>query len=494
MFSYLVLQIVNLLVGIVLPRLYLKVYGSEVNGVISTINSFITYFSYLEAGLGLSLIHSLYRPLSQNDFNGVNGILSYSKKQYQKISYIYLILVVLLSFIFPLLNKVNNLTLVEFISLIFVLGFYGAFDFYSMAKYRVLLTADKKEYIISYAMVIAQILRFVLVWIILQFNISVVFVKIIPILTLFIRSILLKFYIKKRYPNVTFNSISKPDNLTTKNKWDALLLQISIHTSTALPVMIVSQVLGYKEANVYAVYSLVINAVIALISALSSGVAPVLGEKIALQQNITNMYRVYEWGVTIAITAIYSVCSIMILPFVKLYVSVVDDINYIYATYAILFSLWGALYSFRIPATAVINAAALYKETKILNIVNIVLQIVFGIILAYFFGINGVLIAMIIAALHRNISMAIIIEQKLIPNTFVKTILLQIVMCLIVVVSYAIGLSFINIELITVIKWIIIAIIVTIVLFSTSIVIYTLIDFKSAKEITYIIKNKLRNR
>ena len=41
MASYAILQIVNMLVGLFLPRLYLAVYGSEVNGIISTANSFI---------------------------------------------------------------------------------------------------------------------------------------------------------------------------------------------------------------------------------------------------------------------------------------------------------------------------------------------------------------------------------------------------------------------------------------------------------------------
>ncbi len=494
MLSYLILQIVNLLVGMVLPRLYLAIYGSEVNGVISTINSFITYFSYLEAGLGLSLIHSLYKPLSQNDSDGINVILSYSQKQYQKISYIYLTLVVLLSSIFPFVSRVNDLSHIEFASLIFIIGFYGAFDFYSMAKYRVLLTADKKEYIISYAMIVAQVLRFVLTWIMLQFNISVVFVKIVPIITLFIRSIILKIYVEKKYFNVTFRSTSQTNTLTYKNRWDVLLLQISINTSTALPVLIVSQMLGYEDANVYAVFGLVINAVIAIVSALSSGVAPVFGEKIALKQNISAMYRVYEWGVSFALTLIFSVCSIMILPFVKLYVAVVDDINYVYPSYALLFSLWGALYSFRIPATAVINAAALYKENRATNIINLAIQIVLGMVLTYFGGMNGVLIAMIAAALHRDISMALTIDRKLMPNTFVRTVLHQVVICLIIVLSYYVGLLFVNIEQITVISWIVAAMASVVVLIIPLVIIYVFTDFKVAKGIFNRIKSKSANR
>lgn len=491
MFSYFILQIVTLLVGVVLPRLYLATYGSEVNGVISTVNSFITYFSYIEAGLGLSLIHSLYKPLSQNDFEGIDRILSFSKRQYQKISYIYFLLTMVLSAVFPLFRKVDSLTHMEFFSLIFVIGFYGAFDFYTMAKYRVLLTADKREYVISYAMIIAQILRFVFTWALLQFEISVALVKIVPVLTVVIRSAILKIYVQKHYPGLTLKSPSLPDILITKNRWDALLLQISINTSTALPVLVVSQILGYKEANVYAVYSMAISAAVAVVSSLSSGVAPFLGRKIALKENIGNIFQMYKIGISFALTWVFSVCACMILPFVKLYVSVVNDINYIVGSYAILFSLWGALHAFRIPATAIINAAALYRENRMTNITNLVLQIVLGTVLAFLFGINGVLAAMIVAALHRNISMAFIIERKLIPKTFAKSLLFQMTMCCIILAAYCCGSMILNLEHLTVAVWIVTAIQAAVILFGICAIVYALLDVKVTKEMIRTVKNKL---
>ena len=275
--SYAILQVVNMMVGLFLPRLYLAVYGSEVNGVISTVNSFISYFSYLEAGIGLTLIHALFKPLAQNNFEQTNGILSYSKKQYGRISGIYFCLVVLLSALFPVFSSSEALSKVEFIALVFVIGLYGSLDFFTMSKYRVLLTADRKEYVISNASIVAQLLRFGFVWLLLQFNISVVFVKIAPILTLIIRSLILRIYIKRNYPNVNYSVTPTTDLSVTSNRWDALLLQISINTSVSLPTIIISQVLGFKEANIYAVYSLVASAMISIVSALSSGIAPKMG-------------------------------------------------------------------------------------------------------------------------------------------------------------------------------------------------------------------------
>lgn len=175
----------------------------------------------------------------------------------------------------------------EFAALVFVIGMYGAVDFFTMAKYRVLLTADRREYVISNASIAAQLLRFVLVWTLLQVKISVVFVKVAPIFTILIRSLILKWYIQKRYPEVDYTAAPIQDLAVTNDRWDALLLQVSINTSTALPTIIVAQILGFKEANVYAVYSMVASALTCMVSSLSSGVAPQMGQLLSRGRILT---------------------------------------------------------------------------------------------------------------------------------------------------------------------------------------------------------------
>lgn len=436
MTSYAALQIVNMLVGLFLPRLYLAVYGSEVNGIISTANSFISYFSYLEAGIGLTLIHSLFKPLAESNAEQTNGILSYSKKQYRRISGIYFALVVALSLLFPIISSSDALSRWEFVSLVFVIGAYGALDFFTMAKYRVLLTADRKEYVISNAFIIAQLLRFCFVWLLLQFNISVVLVKIVPILTLLVRSLILRIYIKRNYPNVYYDAPPTRNLSVTNNRWDALLLQISINTSISLPTIIISQVLGFKEANVYAVYSMIASAMISIVSALSSGVSPQMGHKLSRGESVTESYEIYDFIVSLIISIVFSTMAFMTIPFVKLYTSVVDDVNYIYPVYAILISVWAALYSYRIPVTAVINAAGIYRENRISNIVNLVLQIVACIVGAIFGGIGGVLVVMILASIQRNIWFAFVNSKCLLHNGVKSAIVYQ---CLIVLLIVANG-------------------------------------------------------
>ncbi len=435
MASYAALQLVNMLVGLFLPRLYLAVYGSEVNGVISTANSFISYFSYLEAGIGLTLIHALFRPLAEHNTAQTNGILAYCQKQYRHISGLYFILVVALSLLFPLLSPSDALSRWEFTSLVFVIGAYGALDFYTMAKFRVLLTADRKEYVISNAYILAQLLRFCFVWLLLSFHISVVFVKIVPILTLLVRSLILRAYVRRNYPDVNYAVSPSNDLSATNDRWDALLLQISINTSVSLPTIIISQVLGFQEANVYAVYSMIASTTVSIVSALSSGVAPKMGQELARGEDITQSYRIYNFVVSLIIAIVFSTMAVMAVPFVRLYTNVVDDVDYIRPLYAVLISVWAALYSYRIPLTAIINAAGIYRENRAANIVNLLIQVAAGIASALLFGIGGVLVVMILASIQRNICFGFVNSKRLLHNGVSANVLYQGAIALLVTVS-----------------------------------------------------------
>lgn len=492
MITYFCLQVINLLVGLVLPRLYLQVYGSEVNGIISTINNFITYFSYLEAGLGATLIYALFKPLVEEDNIAINGILSFSKKQYQKISGIYFVLVVALSVAFPLFSSATALNNIEFASLVFVIGLYGALDFYTMARYRVLLTSDRKEYVISLAMIVAQIVRFGLTWLFLQFDMSVALVKTVPIVTLLLRSVILRVYVKKKYPLASFSVDYDNNVVDTSTRWDALILQISISTSAVFPIIIVSQLLGYKEANVYAIYNMVISNLVAIVSALGSGVSPMMGKIIASNGDIKDAYNLYEFITALVITVVFSVCAIMILPFISFYVEVVDDINYIYFSYALFFSVWGALYVFRMSAMALVNAAALFRENRINSILNLTLQIILGVVLTIFFGINGALVAMIVAALQRNICMGFVINKCYVKKTFANTVKRQIILIAIIVGSFFVGTKFIAIEDVSLLSWIGGVILSFIVVSIIALVLYLIFDYKAMKGAFKLLIGKIK--
>ena len=74
--SSLVYQVVLISLSFLLPRLYLENFGSEVNGVLSTIKQIFMYLFLLEAGVGLATTQALYKRIGEKDYKSANEVLS----------------------------------------------------------------------------------------------------------------------------------------------------------------------------------------------------------------------------------------------------------------------------------------------------------------------------------------------------------------------------------------------------------------------------------
>ena len=67
-------QIVTLIIGFVVPRWVISVYGSDVNGLTTNINQVINIINLLQAGLVGASIFEMYKPISKGDYETVGNI------------------------------------------------------------------------------------------------------------------------------------------------------------------------------------------------------------------------------------------------------------------------------------------------------------------------------------------------------------------------------------------------------------------------------------
>ena len=82
-------QIIVVVFGLIIPRLYLVNFGSDVNGLDSTIKNIFAYLALLEAGVGLSAQYALYKPVANGDTDSINAILSAARRFYLRSSVVY---------------------------------------------------------------------------------------------------------------------------------------------------------------------------------------------------------------------------------------------------------------------------------------------------------------------------------------------------------------------------------------------------------------------
>ena len=99
----LIYQVVVVICGIILPKLYMKYFGSELNGLVTSITQFLGFITLLEAGVGNVVQSSLYRPLAQKDDAEISKIIISSNRFFRKIALILAVYVAGLMVFYPFL-------------------------------------------------------------------------------------------------------------------------------------------------------------------------------------------------------------------------------------------------------------------------------------------------------------------------------------------------------------------------------------------------------
>ena len=157
----LILQITAAISGLILPRFFIIAYGSTMNGMIVSVTQFISYMALVEAGVSAASIVGLYKPLADNNIVEVNRILSATKRFYYRSGIFYIALLVILVAAYPLLVK-NQIDegLTRF--MIIILASSNIVDYFFLGKYKVLLMANQKGYVIMLAQTLGTALNAVI--------------------------------------------------------------------------------------------------------------------------------------------------------------------------------------------------------------------------------------------------------------------------------------------------------------------------------------------
>lgn len=396
------LQIITMISGFIIPKIMLVYFGSEVNGIVTSITQFIAYLTLLEAGLSGATVFSLYKPIAAGDTDAVNRILVAAKNLYYKTGHLFSCMVILCAAAYPFFIHTGKLDYGELFCLFCILGVNGVLEFYTLAKYRALLTADQKTYVISLA-TIAQVVLNVAIVAGLSFEgCSIVIVRGAAVLAIFARTYILWCYCRRRYRFLDF-SVS-PNNEAMKQRWDALYLQILGAIHQGAPILIATFCLSLLDVSVYAIYNLVILGLNSLLGIFMTGLTAGFGDLIAREEKAAfhKAFREFEFLYNITITIIYSTMLFVYLPFIGLYTKG-SDISYLYPIFAFLMTVNGYAYNIKNPFGMLVISAGKYKETRVPTSIQGAIELVGGIVLSLLWGLNGLVIGSILSNLYRDI-------------------------------------------------------------------------------------------
>ncbi|MDR0890034.1 MAG: sugar isomerase [Oscillospiraceae bacterium] len=413
-------QVIALGCGMLIPKLYIDTFGSEINGFISSVNQIFVYIALLEAGVGTATTQALYRPVAKENPRDINEILAATHRQYRRTGFLYLAAVAAFAAIYPLVVR-SAIPWTTIVAVIALHGGGGVLTYFLQGKYRLLLQAEGKNYILSGVSTIVNVLVSLSKVVVVLFGGNIVHIQWVYLLIYAVQSAYFIIYIKRHYkwldlqakPN--FAAISQSSSVMTQQ-----IAQLIFHNTDTL---LLTLVCGLEVASVYAVYNTFFEVVAVLIENVNNGFVFRLGQLYNTdKEGYKRSYDVYELFYTSASFAAYCILFIFIMPFMKLYTSGFDDAqSYLKPLLPLLFILVKIQVSGRAPAGFTINYAGHFKENRVPAIIEMIINLSVSLIAVYFWGIYGVLVGTIVALLYRSNQIIFYTNRKLLDRSPWKT-------------------------------------------------------------------------
>ena len=416
----LVFQVTTVICGFILPRLILKHYGSEVNGIISSINQFLALISFLDLGVGSVVQSSLYKPLAEKNDNQVSEVITSAGKFFNKIAITLSFYIVFLLFVFPYVPH-SSFDWKYIDVLIIVISISSFSQYYFGVVDRLLLNSDQRGYIQYTVQIATLILNTLSCYIMIKQGFSIHIVKLSTSLIYLLRPLIIRLYVNNHY---NIDRKAKYDTEPIKQKWNGMSQHLASVVLDNTDVVVLTIFSTPISVSIYSVYHMIVYGVKQLFLSLTTGIQALIGEMWAKQEldQLKMFFGKVEWVIHTGTVFVFGCMGLLIIPFVNLYTIDIKDANYIQVTFAILIVLANAVHCFRLPYNIMILAGGHYKQTQHNYIFAAVLNLVVSVFTVSIWGLVGVAIGTLVAMLYQTVWMAIYVSRNLVKWPFINFI------------------------------------------------------------------------
>lgn len=405
-----------LLFNVVSSKLVLISYGSETNGLLSSVNQLFSYIALLEAGIGTSTVSALYRPMSEKDEEGIAQVLSASRYYYRTSAKWYFLCVIAVSCLWPLVIR-STIGYVSIFLLIFLQGVSGVITYWFTSSAVNYLLAQGSNFVNNRVHLFATLLTYVLKILICAARIDIVFISAASIAVNVLQCLIYYCYLRKHCP--TYFVQRSPDKSLLRQRGAFLVHEVSGVIFSSTDTILLSIFCGLADASVYAVYSMVTNALRTIIGQVFLGTNYILGNSYADAD--VHHYEVvhdrYNAVYQCLAFAAFTIAFYLILPFLTLYTRGISDANYLDLKLPILFVLIELLSTCRGVDNQLVRISLHARQTVNRAIIEAVINIVVSLSAVQFIGIYGVLLGTIAALLYRTNDFILYANRKILKRS-----------------------------------------------------------------------------
>lgn len=425
-------QIFNVLFGFFVPNLIISTYGSEINGLTSTIMQFINILALLQAGIIGSSIFEMYKPISEGNTEIEASIFYSSENTYKKLSIVMFILSLLI-IPYLLLTESLNLSFFQIAISVIALAFNTCLNFRYFSSFDIVFSAHEEKSTIIVSQFLGRIGYYIVLFVTIYFKFSFLWLYFANLVGTAISIMYIKISFNKKYNNI-YKKV-KPINYKIKNHSHLFFNQATQQIIEAMPIIIVSFYYGLKYVSIYSVYFIILNLIKTIFITILNAIAATFGNIFASssKKKISDNFHITFMLIILLSVIVLSVCGGALNTFISVYTHNLKEIEYLNESLTVVSLFYLFSYILFSLSDMFLNAMGLYKSvsksTIIIGIVSTIICIVCT-KLNYSYALLGCIVFYLVCGVIR----LIIISYKVSINS--SSILKEVLFLIIVVIGF----------------------------------------------------------
>ena len=360
----------------------------------------LSMLSLAELGIGQAMVYALYKPIAEDDYSTIRTYIKLYRLLYRYVALVVLIIGLAVMFFLPQLVK--DEVAMPLVYTVFALYLLNSVISYLLSYKRSILYANQKAYRMVLSDMVFKILAgigqiVVLVW--LQNLVAYVCVTIVSTI---LGNLYVNFMVDRNYPLLRHVSDAVSLDKTRKREIVRNVKALSIHNMANFFVkntdnIVLSYFLTLGIVGMFSNYMFIIVSTGIVVSRIFDSATASIGNMIV--ENDTSKTRevfhtVFFANFVVSHIVISMLCVLM-QPFITLWVGkqylLPDTVVYLMVGYLYLQLMRSGIYCFK-------TASGIFDQDKIYPVIQSVVNLVLSVVLVYWLGVPGVLIAKIITS------------------------------------------------------------------------------------------------
>jgi len=393
-------KIALMVLAFILRTTFIRLLGAEYTGVSSLFTNILSVLSLAELGIGNISTFYLYKYLVIDDKSSIEGLITYFKKMYRWIMVtIFALGVLLIPFLHFFIKTTVEKRELFFIYILYLISSVCSYLF----EYRVqIIRADQKEYYINISAFVSTILTYVFQILVLVAFRNFSLYLIIQIILTFGNRCYLNGVVNKHYPFLRNKSNEAPINVFDykKVKYDIVasffgkLAGVLLNQTDSI---IISVMFSTYIVGLYSNYYLIIAYLLNFIGVVYSSVIASYGNLLAENRENNNIKIIFD-ATNLAFWLISTICILFYSCLIQDFIPIWIGKQYLMGKdiiIAICFSfLVSTIYN---PILIFRNTLGIFRKGLKERLFAVLWNVILSIILGYYFGVSGIIIATPIA-------------------------------------------------------------------------------------------------